>query len=1122
MDADIAHAISLIQAAYDPSASDPAAIESLQNSLLQMQRTRPAWGLIVPLLAHQDPNVQFFGAHTAHVKISRGELESLTVEERDGLKETLLALVGVAGRKAFVQKKLYAALTALAIRLVPRPGPGLPSGWEGWVEATVRAMVAGGLGNAEIHKFLAGAAEDVASANLLPQTKIDVQESLRVASPLVLQSIVAVISSSPHENHTLRAALECLLAWYPTRLIPAQDLIPLVPPLISLLDVPDSPSSDALCEILSRPPDSWGPSVLIEPMLLWLARIASPWHQQNANGNTPWYPNRSCHLIDVLGEAAVDWTEAAGPSTLQPTRASLAQLLLRLMLALTALDEGGAALPEWMDLADDGDLDDQFSSESSNAGSSLGFWFLLQESLWDIPPANPYLFSASSSRTSTPPPDPDDPDTIRGRGGVGGTPFTPGISRIGSYSFGALSSAVDDDVTGTDTDPATTARNAHAQAVYVALVHILRRKSVWRRAWLTNEGSGRSEKELKDREARFSYFRRETGDALLNAFYILRTDLLDFYVSDAAGRLERGEPWEEIEATLHCLDLVNEAVDIDALAREMELGSSTAGAFSRLFGGDLWGRLPTSAVAPANLLPREQAQEKAAINRLRKTALQVVDTYTTYFTHRPPTELAGPLHYVIDALWDEDRQVGVEAAIALRGLCDANRQALAERISSFAQVHARLDGVPDQSKQKVLQSIASVIQALPPAEAIAPLESMVAPIVHKLKTAINAAEMHPEAARAVAIQHFDIIAAIAKGLTRITDALAGDYDGSVDGQAEIVMLRAAREDPRMRASRDAIFECIVRMAELWSDDLEVGVRPFKAITALPDDITLISLPPAPLLGVVCQAAGRRLTAVWLSLAAILIGQLNPPPLLLTDKSGPTQEAEQYVRDALRILVSAGLGLFAAPGGMMEPDIIQEFFACMDRTAQDFTTAFCALPDGAFDALLQCATTALSMQERYSLVAACTFLGTLIHRTALFAILSPDLLKQLQAHMIRRHGRSIMRAVLAGFAGAAPRSAVNNLLELLGAIVSRWDDQAVGEALGGEGQKAQGGARAWAAEVVFADDFYPSRAGPEAKERLVKTLMSSRSVKKTKEAANQFMMIAWGLEGSTFGYSSATV
>lgn len=311
-----------------------------------------------------------------------------------------------------------------------------------------------------------------------------------------------------------------------------------MPPLIALLDVPDSPSSDALCEILSRPPNGWSPGVLIEPMLLWVARIANPWYQETSPTNTPWYPTSPTtsnlaplrehgKLIDVLAEAAVDWVAAhlvdytaCGTST----RASLAQLLLRLMLALTAMDSGGAALPEWsQDLTDGDDLDTEFAADSSSAGSSIGFWFLLQESLWDVVPVNTYLFSASgsNSRTSTPTRlDSDDPESVRGRGGVGGTPFTPGISRIGSYSFGAAASADSDDATTSgDTNQANTARNAQAQSVYVALVHLLRRKSVWRRTWLTNEGlSGRSDKELKEREVRFGHFRREVGDALVNAY----------------------------------------------------------------------------------------------------------------------------------------------------------------------------------------------------------------------------------------------------------------------------------------------------------------------------------------------------------------------------------------------------------------------------------------------------------------------------------------------------------------------------------------------------------------------------------------------------------------------------
>ena len=62
-----------------------------------------------------------------------------------------------------------------------------------------------------------------------------------------------------------------------------------------------------------------------------------------------------------------------------------------------------------------------------------------------------------------------------------------------------------------------------------------------------------------------------------------------------------------------------------------------------------------------------------------------------------------------------------------------------------------------------------------------------------------------------------------------------------------------------------------------------------------------------------------------------------------------------------------------------------------------------------------------------------------------------------------------------------------LLELLVALVSRWDERAVGEAEGEmrEGRQPGSGARGWVAGVVFAEEFFPSKAGQEAKERVVR-------------------------------------
>ncbi|KAJ6522595.1 hypothetical protein B0H19DRAFT_1202654, partial [Mycena capillaripes] len=264
-----------------------------------------AWGLILPLLAHPtDPNVQFFGAHTAHAKIARGELTSLPLEEQLALRDALVREAGVPGRARVVRRKLYGALTALAVRLVPVTGGG-GSAWEGWVEGTVGALVGAGAPSAHIHGFLGGVAEDVASANMLPQPKIQLESSLRAAAPLVLQSISAVLASPPtNDPDALPAALACLVSWLPNRLLPDADVARLVPPLIALLG--SSPSSStlqnnssaerdadaartALAELLVRPPAAWSPAVLLEPLLVWCLGAFPEFSRPSPSQTTPDY-----------------------------------------------------------------------------------------------------------------------------------------------------------------------------------------------------------------------------------------------------------------------------------------------------------------------------------------------------------------------------------------------------------------------------------------------------------------------------------------------------------------------------------------------------------------------------------------------------------------------------------------------------------------------------------------------------------------------------------------------------------------------------------------------------------------------------------------------------------------
>lgn len=151
--------------------------------------------------------------------------------------------------------------------------------------------------------------------------------------------------------------------------------------------------------------------------------------------------------------------------------------------------------------------------------------------------------------------------------------------------------------------------------------------------------------------------------------------------------------------------------------------------------------------------------------------------------------------------------------------------------------------------------------------------------------------------------------------------------------------------------------------------------------------------------------------------------------------------------------------------------------------------------------MQCSVRAMALQERYSLIAACNFLSNLIHRSCVYPALEAQ-----RTQLISGHGRDIMRAVLFGLAGVSPRSATPNLVEMLSTLLVRCVEES----------------RAWLKEILFDDDFLPSKAGPAIKETFVKTVLGSRSIKRTREAANQFALVARGLEGTSFGYASVSM
>ncbi|CAE6368411.1 unnamed protein product [Rhizoctonia solani] len=632
-----------------------------------------------------------------------------------------------------------------------------------------------------------------------------------------------------------------------------------------------------------------------------------------------------------------------------------------------------------------------------------------------------------------------------------------------------------------------------AKAIYLQLVRILQRKVTWpaEPGW------------AKDQRDKFSNYRRDVGDALINAYYVLRDEMLRELVDPLAERLA-GEPvdWETVEATLHNIKAIQEALPVDPNP-----------SLATLFGPRVLGRLP-----------------RVGTHRVRRTALATVGAYATWFTTGARTRAGTPagddgdrtgpqtaanganlavpgtnagegasllldaVGYVVAAL--EEPMVCGDAARALKELCDANRVRLAPHIQSFGELHQRLPQIPANEKGKVLQSIASVIQALPPAQAIDPILGIVTPVVTSL-----------EAVRDATIAHLSALTACSKGLTRSTDifTFALEDPDTPEGQALLVAIEQARSDSRMAMLREEIVRLVGIIMARWCVDAEVSTAVselIKSITALPSDATLLSLSPEPLLDLVCTAARVQLTAVWLSLAALLVVQLDPPvwPRLSKESDVEVQRRTGIVAQATSGLVAAGLTILNS-GAAMEanPDVAQDFFGYLTKVGGHFPKVILEMSGDIADGLFRITATALTLQERYSLVNACNFMTMFLRKTRNDGALVAPADAQL-----RKQGAILMEALLLGIGGSAPRSTVPNLAELLSNLVSRVPNEA----------------RTWMGSILMAENPTNTKIPAVAREKFMKAVLGTRSTKKTKEAANEYALVARGLEGSAFGYATS--
>ena len=402
------------------------------------------------------------------------------------------------------------------------------------------------------------------------------------------------------------------------------------------------------------------------------------------------------------------------------------------------------------------------------------------------------------------------------------------------------------------------------------------------------------------------------ADTFQYAYFVLRDDLIAQLVQLAAEQVAAPstggkDAYEDLEATLFMLLLLGEVVPMASTLSEMDATATPSPLqqyLATLFGPAVLGRLPTEAGMHPSL---------------RLTALRLVGEYSSWFASHPDACLQA-VTFVIGGLQEPELVPG--AAKALRGLCDANRKVLMRHVPSFVQVLGGLEGrIADAELAKVLQSVASVVQALPENEIVEPLLVRLTTTGHrrscdpdrllvpyrrsplpsstslqprragrskyartciswrqageKCRKLIALHSQNQELARDNCLQQLSYLSGLTRGLAD-PDADVIDLDASLD-ETSFVRESAQRilSDPRIVDLRQRIAAGIEGVAQTWPGDAEIVSALSDYIRqstsdAVPSPVALDSL---ALLNLCANALKLAPSSVWLGAAAQLLARM---------------------------------------------------------------------------------------------------------------------------------------------------------------------------------------------------------------------------------------------------------
>ncbi|KAF9192441.1 hypothetical protein BGZ51_005635 [Haplosporangium sp. Z 767] len=1059
--------------------------KSAQEYIHSLQKETFAWDLAPHLLASQNDNSKFFGAHTYQVKISR-DWNTIPENKMEWIREELIRwILRYSSGPAFIRTKLCLALSAYAMRAVPQYWSNFIGSFYQDLRSRVNQTLDGVFMSQQaietaLLDFLIIIPEELGRVEIEPVRKTQLSSEVTNGIPIVISIVQEVLVGN--NAATKPKALECLKSWvqYGIAFDIIQPILGLV--LNALLD---DNTFDAAAEVWTEIMQSKSAARHQETICEGLMPcFASEWartkHLESIQTENEDIGRSLCQLLSVFGDNFSDWIAS---KFLRPDIVVYLEMMM-----------GFAGFPGY------------YAEDETVSDLTLNFWYMLQESLSELSADQGSGYESLD----------DDRQEI--------------LSSISSASS----------ITGLNAQSLQAIRDASVH-VYIRLTEILRKKLEYppNKEWFSW---------TRDKRQEFAGHRQEIADTLINSYHVLHEQILVLLIDACVIQIDGIQKaslsgtiiaentlldieFVRLEATLYCLKALSEVVPNTENVQ-----------MPRFFSEQIFGRLPTNVVCRARetalglvgsyadwfkvhpqfllpalnfvipalevpqLAPYAARALKNICDTCRESLVEAIDAFMNVFA-------------VVGRAVDPTIKGSVVFSIATVIQTLPVERSISPLVGLLGDVFTRSNECLETRKQRLAtgnsETIATQIQN-------------------------NRAESELEPVSAMMLQQLDLLLSCCKGLQspleddiRIADERIHCYQKTVEERAAVQAMGGIAVE--LARSMEQTIQGVVMM---WPHEFEIIEKVCQIVKTMMtvSQFSPLYLPFSALIRVIETGIQQHAFPCWLDAAAKVVSvyyfettggslssklgvssesfmgtpsgaregaavvdlenQAAPSSMVARQRTAAEMECEAAFTQLLTLLVGRTMDGIQSMTDMEEhPDVVHSFFAVLSQFIRHAPLAFYSIPPEQTERIMNLAIAGLALQERLALKATLNFLVEFVNQSYDF----PQL-KQRVDGLMARIGPQMMRGILLAIGGRVPRSMVPQLNDTLYPWIGKY------------GQEC----RNWM-QTLLAEPGFPSKYADEAsKEKFIKGVMQTRRPKRFKDEVHLFSNKCRQLDGSVFG------